>query len=168
MKTTEFFKAGITALIFSASLLAQSSITGSIVSTSSDCGKTGSCVKLHFPYNSSLTPGSLSVTVTGTYSATLEFEQSADNGATWVSASGSPQPSGTSATNTTSTGLWVFSVGSRTDFRVRASAYVSGTAKVVIQSSPANVSKTRGGELYLALSNLSLRAGTTTRKIHGD
>lgn len=80
---------------------------------------------------------SATVTVTGTFNATLAFEQSANNGVTWASASGAPQPSGSLATSTTTTGTWVFNLGSRTNFRVRASAYATGRPEVTVTLSNA-------------------------------
>lgn len=76
------------------------------------------------------------VTVSGTYVGTLQFEGSGDGDTTWQSCSGtlSSNPA-TAATSTTSTGQWRFPVAGLTSFRVRMSAYTSGTANATIQSS---------------------------------
>jgi hypothetical protein len=76
--------------------------------------------------------GSATVTVSGTFSATLQFEDSPDGGTTWQSISGTPYPAGgTAVSSTTAAGSWSFSAATATYLRVRASAYASGTALVV-------------------------------------
>ena len=122
----------------------QSSSRGNITESYATCASTNACVKLRFPSSIGLIPASVTVTLTGTFSATVDFEQSADSGVTWVAATGTPQPSGSASTSTTSTGVWVFDVASRTDFRVRGSAYTSGTVGVFIDSSPAQLSSGTG------------------------
>lgn len=125
-----------TGLLFAPRAVAQSSSSGSVTATGTDCTTTNACVTLKLPTSAYLRPGAATITVSGTFSATLEFEQSADNGTSWVSASGLPQPSGVAATSTTAAGLWLFDVSARSHLRVRASAYTSGTAVVTILSSP--------------------------------
>lgn len=73
---------------------------------------------------------SVSVTVTGTWTGTLSFEISADGGTTWV-ASTMRQRGGSYRTGTT-TGNGVFDadVSGKTNFRVRATAAMTGTAVV--------------------------------------
>ena len=114
----------------------QSSSAGSITAAGATCYTTNACITLHFPTSSYLLPASASIAVSGTFVATLQFEQSGNNGVTWVAATGSPQPAGGGVTLATAAGLWTFNVGSLTDLRVRASAYTSGTAAIVINSSP--------------------------------
>lgn len=101
-----------------------------ITSTSSSCTLTA-CLQDPLPPNT----GSVSVTVSGTFTGTLQFEESSTNGTTWVSARGAPQPTGAAATSTTSTGVWLFNEASRTNFRVRASAFASGRAEVTATTS---------------------------------
>lgn len=113
-------------LIFFLSSPADAQITsaaGNITAANASCTSTA-CVSLR------LTPESatVSVTVSGTFSATLNYEQSGDGGVTWVPAS---------IASTTTTGTSQFSVGALTNFRVRASVYSSGTAVVTIISSTA-------------------------------
>lgn len=85
----------------------------------------GSCVRIDLPK----TAASLSVTITGTWSATLQLENSADNGTTWISSS-----------STTGNGITTLAVSSLTNFRVRASALVSGNAGVYFNASTATLS----------------------------
>ena len=89
--------------------------------------------------------GTVVIQITGTFSGTLEFEQSADGGATYVAASGTPQPSGSAATNTTTTGTWRFVASGMTNFRVRASAFASGQARITIQASSGSAASGASG-----------------------
>lgn len=75
---------------------------------------------------------SVGVQVTGTWSATLTFEASLD-GVTYATFSMTPSNSTTTATTTTGNGVWRATIGGMVSFRVRASAYASGTAMVTIQ-----------------------------------
>jgi hypothetical protein len=106
---------------------AQQSINGGITSSGSDCTTSTACVLLTLPSNS----GAVALTLSGTFSATLQFEVSGDNGTTWVSAQGTT-PAGTTATSATAGGTWRFATSGLTRFRVRASAYVSGTVQATI------------------------------------
>ena len=106
--------------------------TGSITTSSTDCTTAAACVSLQLRS----TDGSLSLKISGTYSATLQFESSVD-GTTWAGISGDPLPSGSRASSTTSTGTWVFNVAGLGHFRVRASAYTSGTASIALRPSAA-------------------------------
>lgn len=125
----------------------QSSVTGNITESSSTCGVGGSTngvVKIHFPVSSSFIPGSASVTVSGTFSGTLSFGQSADNGLNWTLISGYPQPSGATVTSATAAGLWAFDVAGRTDLCVWASSYSSGTAVTTVRVSAASFNPPSG------------------------
>jgi hypothetical protein len=109
-------------------------IVGSITSQASSCTpQTAStaCVILPLAQNT----GSAAITVSGTYSGTLQFEISADNGATWVSVAATPPAGGAAVTSTTSTGTWQAQVASYTYLRVRGSSYSSGTANVALNPS---------------------------------
>jgi hypothetical protein len=119
----------------------QSSTSGNITVSGSSCTATTICVTLPL----SPAAGAVGISVTGTWSATLQFEGSGDNGASFVAISGFPLDSTTGASNTTSNGTWRFAVSGLTHIRVRASALVSGTAVIVINSSPTAASLNLGG-----------------------
>lgn len=73
----------------------------------------------------------VSVKNAGTYQ--LEFEASFDGGATWVATYGAANDAvGTRAASTTAAGQWFFANQGYSRFRVRASAYTSGTPLVFI------------------------------------
>lgn len=95
--------------------------SGSITATSASCTAT-SCVWIAAPY----TAGSLSLQLSGTFTATLQFEASI-NGTVWTSINSTSQQS-----NATAPGLWQFTLSGTQLFRVRASAYTSGTVVVNI------------------------------------
>lgn len=96
---------------------------------------------------------SVSVTITGTFTGTFVFEQSADHQASWTSATGYPQPSGAGATGATAAGLWVFPISARTNFRVRPSVWSDGSAMVtIVQTSAGSVGSVTGTSPIVATS----------------
>jgi hypothetical protein len=106
-------------------LVASSSATGNITATGSTCATTNACVSVHLPPGST----SVAVTVTGTWSATLVVEMAADNGVTWVSAGTGPSANGQNT----------YTLTAQTDFRVRCSAFTSGTVGVFINVAPPTI-----------------------------
>jgi hypothetical protein len=105
---------------------AQNSTYGAITAAATSCTgnfNDSACVRLQMPSGQA----TASVTVLGTFSATLAVERSANNGASWVSA----------GVSFTTTGTRTFNVSAYTDLRVRASAFTSGTARITILSSTA-------------------------------
>jgi len=114
-------------------------ISGSITAASSDCTVAAACVKLL----TSADAGAVALTITGTFSATLQFEGSIDQ-VVWSSIQGTALTSGT-ATSATSTGAWQFSVAGLRGFRVRCSAFTSGTATIALQASASSPAGGGGG-----------------------
>lgn len=100
----------------------QNPIQGPITASSTNCTTQGdqSCLWMKLPANAAV----VSVTVSGTFSETLVAEYTGDSGAHW-----------TTAATLTTAGLTSYVVAGMTDFRVRASAVVSGTALITIQAS---------------------------------
>lgn len=108
---------------------------GNITATASDCTATpAACVSLHFPYSNT---GVVGIQVTGTWVATLAAQGSSDNGANWFTVNMTPYTSSNAVSSTAANGNWQAFVGGLTDFRIRASAYTSGTAIVVLNSTSA-------------------------------
>jgi hypothetical protein len=102
----------------------QQSAYGSITTagTGTDCTVAASCVAIAVPVSA----GALAVQLSGTFSATLQIEQSV-NGATWVGAATLSAP-----------GISNFTLSGSRFLRVRASSYTSGPVTV-------NLSATAGG-----------------------
>ena len=115
-----------------------------LTAASTDCSTAGSCVIFPIPQDT----GTLGVSLTGTFTATVVFEGTADNNATndntWTTVNCTPPGSTTAVTSATAAGSWRCSVGGLTHFRVRASAYTSGPT-VTINSSRASLSGGGGG-----------------------
>lgn len=118
---------------------------GTITATASTCSvSTTACVILPLSLNS----GTAVVTVRGTFTATVQFESSADNESTWTALTGAPQVPGTAVSSATATGVWSFPISGQTHIRVRSSAYTSGTVDVTIQEGrPASVVNLVGGSI---------------------
>ena len=79
--------------------------------------------------------GVYGIQVTGTFSATLAFESTVD-GTNWYAVKAMPVAGGTLVTTTTATGQWAVPCHGCHNFRVRVSAYTSGTAVVSVVCKP--------------------------------
>lgn len=126
----------------------QNLITGAISSSGSTCQPGGTytnCVIAAIPSGATAPPQSVGVTITGTFSGTLQFEISLDNGANWSAVNATPPNSTSAVTSTTSTGFWAISAAGGSHVRVRASALASGSATASINPSQAIVPSAGGG-----------------------
>lgn len=72
------------------------------------------------------------IQLSGTFVGTVQFEQSLDNGTTWISKTVYPAAGGAGVTSATATGQWKFKAGGETYIRVRCSAFTSGPITVDI------------------------------------
>jgi hypothetical protein len=66
------------------------------------------------------------IQITGTFTGTVQFEETLDSGTTWISKTVYPAGGGAGVTSATATGQWKFACGGSTNFRVRCSAFTSG------------------------------------------
>lgn len=82
--------------------------------------------------------GTLGIQITGTFSGTLQFEQTIDT-TNWVSFAVVPNGLTSTVTSATGTGLWIGSSAGAVKVRIRFSAYSSGTAVVSVAASQARV-----------------------------
>jgi hypothetical protein len=133
MKTTKLFLIVVAlASIGFAQSVAPSipSVTGLINSAGSTCARLvidssnsgpTNCVSQQLPSAA----GTASIVLSGTFNATIQFEVSADNGNTWISA----------ASSSSTTGTTTFLVSGFNGVRARASAYTSGIVTVTITTS---------------------------------
>lgn len=136
----------------------QQTASGSITAAATTCTATA-CVYLTMPYSS----GAATIALTGTWTATVQFESSAD-GTNYAAISAL----GVGAQATVN-GNYNFFMGGQRFLRARASAYTSGTVAVVISSSLANGGTVNGayvgstasfaGNIYAA--NMQYRTGNT-------
>lgn len=118
--------------------------------------------------------GSVGVQITGTFSGTLQFEQTID-GTTWTTWPVLPNGSATAVTSATAAGLW-FGTVTVQSVRVRFSAYTSGTAVVSLVSIQAKTgsatgsgSGTPGGSnTQLQFNNSGAFGGTSKLTYTGD
>lgn len=79
--------------------------------------------------------GGVGVQITGTFTATVQFEGSVD-GVTYAAMNMTPIASTSAVTSATAGGIWSGGVGGLSVVRVRVSAYTSGTVTVRIQNAP--------------------------------
>jgi hypothetical protein len=99
---------------------------GTITAQSTDCSVASSCVTL----NLSQAAGGATITLTGTWSATLNFEVSGDNGVTYTAAS---------TASATANGVTNISVAGYTNLRVRCNPFTSGTVNVTLYSGAGSI-----------------------------
>ena len=126
---------------------------GNLTAAGSSC-TSSNCVSMTLGPNAA----SASVTLNGTFTATIQFEESAD-GQTFIAASAAPHPSGALVSSATGTGTWVIPVAGMLVVRARVSSYTSGTvsASLYPSSAPFVVQQTGG---TTTLGNVGLNAGT--------
>jgi hypothetical protein len=77
----------------------------------------------------------LGIVIRGTWSQTLQFEGSGDNGATWNPIACFPPSSNTIFTSTTINGTFIAGISGFTAARVRSSGFTSGTAVINLVAS---------------------------------
>lgn len=135
----------------SASVSVQNAAGNSGACTASSCAQ----IALQVSSGTVFTPvwsvqNTVSVNVAGTWSGTLTFQQSLDEGATWNNLACLPINTGTSqlvpssVTSTTANGNWQCDTGGITTFRAVASTLNSGTATVILEAYAATGNDTIG------------------------
>ena len=105
----------------------------------------------------------LGLQLTGTFTATVAFEASIDNGTTWVAVLGQPVAAdgtlGTAASSATAADQWIFTLGGFSHFRARVDAYTSGAIEVAIAKSDGPSYGSGGG---------AISTGTGADQIQGN
>ena len=129
-------------LMLSARLPAQNTATATLSAAASTCTTTNVCLAL--PINPNVGGVTFTVSANAT-SNTIQFEATANGGATWVALNATPSNSATAASSTTSTGTWQANVAGYTSVRVRMSSLVSGTTTVTLSTSTASARAGGGG-----------------------
>lgn len=112
-----------------------SQYTADLTAQSTDGSVAGSALEVSL--NNPPSPGSASFVLSGTFSATLQFEGSGNGGTSWDAVDCFPPNSATAVTSATAPGLWQCNVASLTNLRVRCSAFTSGPVVATINTSTA-------------------------------
>lgn len=99
-------------------------VAGGALSAGTTCATANACVTISIDPRDS----AVAVVLGGTFVATASFEATA--GSLWSAISGPTWTQGAAASSATAAGAWVFDVAGKTGFRVRLSAYTSGTVNV--------------------------------------
>lgn len=118
------------------------SVSGNITAQGSTCATANACVSA----TSNPSQGGGTITLSGTWSGTVQFEASGD-GTNWQSLAVTPSSGGNTATSATGNGIWQANIAGFIGVRVRCSSYSSGTIIVTIQlsSASARTSGSAGG-----------------------
>jgi hypothetical protein len=100
----------------------------------------GTCTTANACLTINLTPTAASsvIQLSGTFSATVQFEAGTTRDGTFTAISGTPIGSTTAVTSATAPGAWRFNVSSVYYIRARVSSYGSGTVAAAITASPAS------------------------------
>lgn len=96
--------------------------TGNLTAASASC-LASNCLSIPVFSDTSTVTFQLS----GTWSATAQFEFSVDSGATWTALAVGPMPNGQQVTSSTANGVWQADAAGFTNVRIRVSAFSSGT-----------------------------------------
>lgn len=118
---------------FGQSLTSTGNITAASAASVGPCATPNGCIGLVSLTNASASPSSVTVTISGTYSATLVAEGAGDGQNYQLMSAPQLVTGGT-------TGTYSFNIAGLQAFRIRASAYVSGTAVITLAASPASSS----------------------------
>lgn len=124
------------ALFLSGQMHAQNGVSANLTAgaaADSNCGPTN-CLTVTVNSNS----GGATFDLTGTFSGTLTFEASGNNGASYRTLSVTPSNSTTTVTTATGVGTWQANIAGYTQIRIRFSTYSSGTATASITPSLAS------------------------------
>jgi hypothetical protein len=133
----------LAALCVSAQSRTQVSVTATLsASDTGACTTANACLYMYLASNS----GASAIQITGTWSATAQFEAATSPGGTFGVITAIPIGGGSSVTSSTANGNWQLAVSGQNTVRVRLSAYTSGSAVVVITQSPANVNVSAAGQ----------------------
>jgi hypothetical protein len=100
--------------------VASNPLGGPISASSANCSVAQACVWMRIPFNA----GSISVSVNGTFSETLQVEESNDGGNTFFNVA-----------TLSSVGITTYEIAGMSDFRIRCSSFVSGIAFINMQAS---------------------------------
>ena len=135
----------------------QNYLTGTISTSGASCTPSTNCSLIVLNPNQ----GGISITLSGTFSATVQFEGSAD-GVNWAPLSATPLAGGVSVTSVTTTGTWVASLAGLAQVRARGSTLASGsvsTTLLVTLAAPAASGSTTVG-VAVAANNATIMLGT--------
>src|SRR5437899_8139557 len=130
-------------------------VNGQIVSSGSTCASLvmdstnsspSNCISMQLPS----TAGTASIVLSGTFTATIQYEISADGGRTWISASGA---------SSSTAGTTTFTVAGYNGVRARASSFASGPVNAQITPSSASGSGGGADPFSLAFSTSGFVAG---------
>jgi hypothetical protein len=143
--------------------------TGNLITSTSTCSTTanasGGCVIGVV----SSTSGQASITLNGpsnTFTATVQFEGSADGQVTWYPVGGCTLAGVCNVTSATAPGAWQFNVGALDHIRARASSFSSGPVQVGINATPTSARAiTSGSSSFVASGDLS--GSSTSQQVVG-
>ena len=132
------------------------SSAGNMTAQGSSCTLQSNCVLLTLPSGAA----TVGVTLSGTFSATVQFEVSADT-SNFVAANAVPQPSGAVVSSATGTGTWTIPVAGMAQIRARVSSFSSGTVTAFLQSSSAILGGLQASGAVIGNVGITNTPGTT-------
>ena len=122
------------------------------------CSTAGACLVVNVPNQAA----SSVVQLTGTWSATIQFEGTTSVGGTFVAVNAVPVGGTTAVTSATGNGAWRIAVAGLAQVRVRCSAVSSGPAVAAITLSTGSSANNTAGGGAGAVSSVFTRTGAVT------
>jgi len=124
---------------------------GNITASGVTCKTTQACVTATLDNTPGFADASATITLSGTFVATLQYEVSADGGQTFTSVGSATAPGATTV-----------AVAANQILQVRASSYTSGTVAVTILTSTAAISGSTGAMTLISQQVVSTPSSTIT------
>lgn len=144
--------------------------SGVITTHGTDCSTATNCLVVSLPQDK----GGATLTLSGTWTGTIQFEATGDGGATWTAVSVTPLASTTTVTSTTANGTWQVNMSGFTGIRMRSSASMTGSATATITPSAASARNGGGGgggtvtSVSGTANQIDVATGTTTPVVSLD
>lgn len=133
------------------------SCSGSLTAASTDCSVAGSCTTLPLQQD----VATVVVQLSGTFSATVQFEASADGGVTYSSVNAVLINSTAVVTSATAAGRWRIVASGLTQIRARCSSFASGPVTVQINASKGAAAGTAGSAGAAGVTSIATTAPIT-------
>lgn len=132
--------------------------SGKITTNGTDCSVATRCLVVSLPQDK----GGATLTLSGTWTGTIQFEASGDGGASWASVNVMPLNATIAVTSSTSNGVWQVNMAGFTNIRMRSSASMTGTAMATITPSAASARSGGGGAVASVTGAGSVSCSPTT------
>ena len=106
-------------------------VSAVITTNGATCNPSTNCLVVNLPQDK----GGATLTISGTWTGTISFEATGDDGTTWVAINATPLVSAAAVVSASANGSWQRNISGFTGLRMRSSAAMTGSAVVTITTS---------------------------------